>query len=223
MYQSLAVLESCTVAEGDAPPHNHLDDLESCFYVFVHLVFLYVSPGLETTTPLTIDKWNGDDPEDVSESKQAFIHRRMNPALVSPFWGKEILALIRNLQHFFKGILDEKETWGDTVFQPDSHKSLVKILLEKVEQHYAHVLGLFDATIAEVEKVDGAAGSATAPTSVTPAPANCATIVLRSSRLRSGDKALSDATESRGKKRMSRDEENDPVDERPSKRSTPVT
>ncbi|RXW16572.1 hypothetical protein EST38_g9282, partial [Candolleomyces aberdarensis] len=145
MYQSVAVLWSCTVDEGDAPPHNHLDDLESCFYVFVHLMFLYVAPGIEKR-----------------------------------------------------------------------HKALVKILLENIEQHYDDVLNLFDTTIAEIEKIDLAAGSANTLLTATPASANGTTSVRRSW----GSNAV---TESRGQKRVSRDEDDDgPLDERPQKRATPL-
>ncbi|RXW20944.1 hypothetical protein EST38_g4926 [Candolleomyces aberdarensis] len=223
MYQSVAVLWSCTVDEGDAPPHNHLDDLESCFYVFVHLVFLYVAPGIESTTPLPIDKWDNVDPEIVYPFKESFVNGAIKSSLVSPFWGKEILALIKNLQLFFRQILREKAEWDDAFHDPERHKALVKILLENIEQHYDHVLNLFDTTIAEIEKIDLAAGSANTLPTATPASANGSTSVRRSSRLGSGDRGSNAVTESRGQKRVSRDEDDDgPLDERPPKRATPV-
>ncbi|KAF6747110.1 hypothetical protein DFP72DRAFT_921168, partial [Ephemerocybe angulata] len=45
MYQSICVLRSSEEDVHPSPPLDYLDDLESFFYVFCHLIFAFVRPG----------------------------------------------------------------------------------------------------------------------------------------------------------------------------------
>lgn len=141
MFQSLMVLLSFKKSqEGVAlAAHDHLDDLESFFWVYAYLMLAYEPPAGQSDgepnpvrkkpvhqrdtdsdsddaavdpADLATTKWNSEDPEVASSAKYEFLTRRMGSLLsksLSRSWGLPCVNLLKRLRAYFTKIADQKE------------------------------------------------------------------------------------------------------------------
>src|SRR5437899_1123860 len=90
--------------------HDHLDDLESFFYVLCWICFGYSGPGKKVDPlPKTLQKWESADPESAADAKQSmFFKRLVSTGESTPFFGDIFQELLEDLHRFFQAHVSRK-------------------------------------------------------------------------------------------------------------------
>ena len=104
MFQSIDVLLSSTAKP--TPIHNHLDDLESFFYVLCVILFGFEGPGYQRSLPEEIKRWAGSDTLYAATMKRDLINRALEISFPE-WWGDECFAPLLDFKRFFKNIAEE--------------------------------------------------------------------------------------------------------------------
>lgn len=163
LYQSIAVLSSGKVR---CPlPHDHLDDLESFFYIFVHIFFVCDAQGQSYPLPEMLSEWDEQNAGVAAGLKEALLARRFLPPEVEERWPTPCLDLFNDLRAYMSSLARRKQELNYS--KPEARADKAKELADNVDQHYSHVLQLFDRAIdilnqAET-KTHGATGLDQAP------------------------------------------------------------
>ncbi|KAF5339120.1 hypothetical protein D9611_011176 [Ephemerocybe angulata] len=159
-YQALAVLKSTAVIQPP-PPQDHLDDIESFFYVTCHIVFLIDRPGVpKEDIPELLSKWQSAKEADAYVWKFLFVIEPLETDLISKYWGRPIVDLLQSFKKFIDRIQRSKAEYRAAA---ETSAELVKMLKtglwKKAEEHYAEVDGFFQACLdaLELEEIHGPA------------------------------------------------------------------
>ncbi|KAF6741597.1 hypothetical protein DFP72DRAFT_256111 [Ephemerocybe angulata] len=159
-YQSFAVLESSTGVQPP-PPQDHLDDIESFFYVTCHIVVLFDRPGVpKEDIPKFLTKWGLAKEADAGVWKFLFVNKPLETSLISKYWGKPIVELVQSFKKFIADIHREKDQYSaDARTSAKLVKRLKKNLWNKAAEHYAEVDGFFQTCLdaLELEEINGPA------------------------------------------------------------------
>ncbi|RXW20939.1 hypothetical protein EST38_g4920 [Candolleomyces aberdarensis] len=143
LYQSIAVLSSGKVR---CPlPHDHLDDLESFFYIFVHILFVCDAQGVSYPLPEMLSEWNKQNAGVAAGLKEALLARAFVPSEVEERWPIPCLDLFHDLRAFISSLVRQKQELNYS--KPVAREEKVKELAANVDQHYTHVLQLLDRAI----------------------------------------------------------------------------
>ncbi|PPQ95806.1 hypothetical protein CVT26_015947 [Gymnopilus dilepis] len=168
-FQSLNVLRD---DERDAKTlsfsHDHLDDLESFFYVFCWFSFGYTAPKTKVQPfPEFLSNWDSKNCRLAAAFKKAFYFDQDNGAgyCVTNYFGPVFQSLFARLLSFFNGPRVVRKRWrssNDTLF------SSFEELRLRSHEDYRTVLAYFNDAITEYEKCEkvpvAAAAAATVPT-----------------------------------------------------------
>ncbi|KAJ2911667.1 hypothetical protein MD484_g8751, partial [Candolleomyces efflorescens] len=161
MFQSRMVLRSYKLIPAFIPLYTYLDDLESFFWVFAYLVLSY-KPNGQRMVPnsfqeSTLLSWVEDGPTCIHNSKFTFLNSPSTideiQEAIEPGWRVIYEDLFLSFRDFVRDVGNARDRLlykGKTEVAPHRFASV----LENVDQHYAHVLGLFDAAL---EKLKGSA------------------------------------------------------------------
>ena len=132
--------------------HDHLDDLESFFYVLCWICFGFSGPGKKLDPlPKTLQKWESTDPESAADAKQSMLFKRLSWAGVcTPFFGDIFQELLQDLHGFFAEQVGRKLdsiTQQDTL--PIAKQTLPSLpdLIPESSQHYETILDFVDTAI----------------------------------------------------------------------------
>jgi hypothetical protein len=157
------VLKTWELEPNEISAQDYLDDLEAFFWVFSYLLFAYKANGKRTPENwirTQVLSWH-HTPIIVYAVKHTFLHcRRIAKSAeehMDEGWRHACLELFFNFRDYMGKLAmekaelllkqqDEPETGG--VF-PNTFSSL----LENVDEHYDHVLGLFDAALKKAKQV----------------------------------------------------------------------
>ncbi|KAJ2928040.1 hypothetical protein H1R20_g9059, partial [Candolleomyces eurysporus] len=187
LYQSVMVLSSRNMPEPLV--HDHLDDLESFLYVLTYVIHVYDSQGVFHSIPNPLQLWNkcGDDHGILATLKESFLAQESIPMDISSRWPDPCLRVFHDFRSFIQSCVHAKIAIIHR--KPVDGRDILKSLRLCAEDHYDHVLRLFDEGIAVLEKAEnaGAAGFGTPPP---PPPAS--TSALHSTMQRSPLKRSSD-------------------------------
>ena len=132
--------------------HDHLDELESFFYVFARIIYAYDRNGIFHSLGGDLPIWEkySDDQSTLAICKRAFIVGVTVPRAVSERWPKECLDVFHRFRAFVKCFVHKKLS---IVYEiPADAAETLKLMWSNFEDHYNHVLGLFDEGIATLEK-----------------------------------------------------------------------
>jgi len=121
--------------------HDHLDDLESFFYVLCWICFGFSGPRKKfDPLPKTLQKWESTDPESAADAKQSMLFKRLSWAGVcTPFFGDIFQELLQDLHGFFAEQVGRKL---DSITQQDAlpiaKQTLPSLpdLIPESSQHY---------------------------------------------------------------------------------------
>jgi hypothetical protein len=124
--------------------HDHLDDLESFFYVLCWICFGFSGPGKKLNPfPKTLSKWESTDPELAADAKKGMFYLGLeNTGDTTPFFGDIFQELLEDLHGFFQAHVARKfsiSKRGQIPSLPD--------LIPESSQHYDTVLGFVDNAI----------------------------------------------------------------------------
>ncbi|KAJ2914303.1 hypothetical protein MD484_g6105, partial [Candolleomyces efflorescens] len=161
MFQSFMVLKSSELSTEYLPPHDFLDDLESFFWILTYILLTFKpngnrmprSPYLERT----VLPWAGNNASIICDHKWRFLD---SPRIVSearsaidPGWQCIYDDLFLGFRAFAREIMFEKDS---LVYEEASDGSPAANrfapILDKFEDHYARIIGFFDAALKKLGK-----------------------------------------------------------------------
>ncbi|KAJ3538907.1 hypothetical protein NMY22_g4968 [Coprinellus aureogranulatus] len=151
LYQSISVLSSYNPKLVHLA-HDYLDDIESFFFVFVHLVFGWA--GVEQPVELAdqpefLGLWDHENPTISRNAKGMFISEGLPMELVAPFWTKPCRNLLRSFHEFVKGIVSQKASIRS--MEPEDRFEALEKLHSGFEDHYNALKNMFDKALKELE------------------------------------------------------------------------
>jgi hypothetical protein len=148
------VLRSYKLIPAFIPLYTYLDDLEAFFWVFAYLVLTYKPDG-QRVVPNSFQKstllsWVEDGPTCIHNSKFTFLN---SPSAIDeireaiePGWQVIYEDLFLGFRDFVREVGNARDGLlykGQTKVAPHRFASV----LANVDEHYAHLLGLFDAAL----------------------------------------------------------------------------
>ncbi|KAF8910188.1 hypothetical protein CPB84DRAFT_1743631 [Gymnopilus junonius] len=177
-FQSVNILKSYNVKQGKYAPHDHLDDLESFFYILCWICIGYSSPAIKVDPfPAELLEWEDENPRRASWAKDNIFLREFeleNP--VTDYFGPIFYRLLARLRAFFQPHVIRKRRKAPTNGWP----SLTQLQDSESEKDYEAILNIFDEAIAEYEEEEAAATSKQAVLTQNPAIPIPSTSALRS-------------------------------------------
>ncbi|KAG2012023.1 other/FunK1 protein kinase [Coprinopsis cinerea AmutBmut pab1-1] len=153
MFQSVMVLLGFRM--DNSPPHDHLDDLESFFYVFTYILFAYVKPKeRRNSLPRLLLKWDQSEPERAEEAKCHFMALRLHEVTdtIDSWWGNIVVDLFTKFKQYIRNRSDDKRDAWYSASTPDAEA--IKKLRDEFEDHYKHITKLFQDAITNLDKVE---------------------------------------------------------------------
>lgn len=134
--------------------HDHLDELESFFYVLSRIIHAYDCHGVYHSLAGDLNIWEkySDDQSTLAICKQAFLVGVTVPRVVSGRWPDACLQVFHAFRAFVKCYVHKK--FSIIYERPEDGAEILKSLWLGYEDHYNHVLGLFDDGIAALQKAD---------------------------------------------------------------------
>ncbi|KAJ2916709.1 hypothetical protein MD484_g3713, partial [Candolleomyces efflorescens] len=175
-FQSLMVLKTSALKPHRISAHDYLDDLESFFWVFSYLLIVYKADG--TVAPKTIlheylDSWNVA-PRGASSAKFTFLFQAMMGDDVledmDEGWRYACADLFLKFRKYMRDIADRKDKLlckREDVEKEGAFTDRFSSILKDVDEHYDHVLALFDEAL---EKATKAAQPNSPPSPAEPSP-----------------------------------------------------
>ncbi|KAF5341253.1 hypothetical protein D9611_005963 [Ephemerocybe angulata] len=160
-FQSSGVLRNL---ELEVPAvHDHLDDIESFFYVLCHLILLFESPGKRVKQmDARLARFEEKDPDIAADRRNSVLD---NPWFCSPWWGKATDELLTGFQALLIPLVRQKNGFRVKFSRsPEERRDLLEALGKEVGvEIYDKVLKLFDTALAAYEREDRAAEGSTLP------------------------------------------------------------
>lgn len=152
-----------------AATYDHLDDLESFFWVFYYILFAYEAPRVPASEiPADVLLWNSGDPKDAYKAKQGYLSLdREDAHMFDERWGPVCKDLLVSLVQYFNGIYlvkktatydneeeDETQESDDSddggVEVPRKPKQTIENLRAGYAKQYKRVLRLFEKAIKQL-------------------------------------------------------------------------
>ncbi|RXW17052.1 hypothetical protein EST38_g8801 [Candolleomyces aberdarensis] len=188
MFQSLMVLRTWEMEQREISAHDYLDDLEAFFWLFSYLLLTYKADGKRAPAnhmQKRVSSWlNG--PTLAYAAKYTFLYSTRSAAetqrVMDGGWHYSCSGLFVEFRDYMGKLATEKE---DLLFaelgEPEVAGELpdkFSTLLEHVDEHYDHILGLFDVALGrakEDKKTAQTQDSAPSVPQVTPIPSDTPT------------------------------------------------
>ena len=166
-FQSISVLSSVNKAAGQALSHDHLDDLESFFYVFCWITLGYDGPNkpiIDDRRPNILRKWDQNDADAAAAHKTTMLVYLCEK--VTPYFGPIFQKLLVNMHAFYwPHVFLKIKQINDTTI-PRKH---LLDLIESAKADYATLLSFIDEAIIALESDNTqCATPAEIPTPATP-------------------------------------------------------
>ncbi|KAG2008658.1 other/FunK1 protein kinase [Coprinopsis cinerea AmutBmut pab1-1] len=160
-YQSVFVQAraflSCTEHPNAFSNHDHLDDLQSFFWVFLYIVIGFTAPGrfrsgLTAALPLKMDSMFEESNERAHDAKSLLLRediytRETVESHVPEFWG----PIIKNLLAEFRAWTIEMYNLKFRVLHNFGTNMTKEQLMARAKEHYTAVLRMFENAIEELE------------------------------------------------------------------------
>ncbi|KAJ3525594.1 hypothetical protein NMY22_g10509 [Coprinellus aureogranulatus] len=151
LYQSLSVLASFD-PKNRATAHDYLDDLESFFYVLVHLMYGWTGVEEEIKPrPSFMTDWDDDTPRLAFKTKRLFIVEEIDLEDVAPFWGDVCRELLESFHDFIRDIVRKKDKVMKLV-DPVARLEKLRELHKDRQVHYDTVKAMFDKAVDQLER-----------------------------------------------------------------------
>jgi hypothetical protein len=171
LFQSMMVLYS---VELDLSfPHDHLDDLESFFYILLYIVYTYDCQGLSHPMDKLLKQWKKKTGTTAAEAKVVFfLLEHAIPKTIASRWPKALLNVLSEFRAFLMPLSQKKVSIR--YMKAKKVPEILRDLAFNVDQHYDGILRIFDTGIEALEKIDSEETALRVP------PTNPATSSLRS-------------------------------------------
>ncbi|KAJ2922033.1 hypothetical protein H1R20_g15067, partial [Candolleomyces eurysporus] len=152
-YLSIAVLLCCKDSIKNpftTIAHDHLDDLESFFYVYSYIIHVYDSSGASYDIPELFIDWEQCAASKTVESKYTFLRRKLLKSKeIEERWPQQCINVF---QGFRKFLLPHAEKKMDIINDDSANNETeIKYLMTDIVKHYETVLHLFNNAIDSLE------------------------------------------------------------------------
>ncbi|KAF6755167.1 hypothetical protein DFP72DRAFT_1067892 [Ephemerocybe angulata] len=127
------------------PAHDYLDDLESFFWVLIHLIYDQVNHDLTWAHHLINTRGHGDQ-EESAEAKRAFLAGDLEPSIIPEGWSKRCKTLVVAFHDFIDNIVSEKEEIVGEMERAWDFSAMQALHSQK-RAHYQEVLEIFEAAL----------------------------------------------------------------------------
>ncbi|KAF5341148.1 hypothetical protein D9611_006040 [Ephemerocybe angulata] len=157
LYQSVSVLDIRKILS--AVPHDHLDDLESFYYVLCHLLYGYEGVGAPVANAFTgrstLALWENLKGEDASHRKLNYLMDE-GPDVQPPplYWSSACVDLCNSLHQYILPLVKAKLKVRGTRDR-ETRQRLAEHLHRGLEQHYSDIIAMFDTALVELDRPGG--------------------------------------------------------------------
>jgi hypothetical protein len=147
---------------------DHLDDLESVFYVMLEAMDGWEELGCPAFVKALSDTW--DDPQDAVEARRdLFSMDTLDTSHVSKDFGHEAQNVLQSFFKFLRGIFKTKNKFS-TIKESKEKLAGWLCLISKKGEDYSEILSFFDKALRKLDQ--RAASSPQKPDSSTPTTAS---------------------------------------------------
>ncbi|KAF5331412.1 hypothetical protein D9611_011849 [Ephemerocybe angulata] len=150
-YQSIILLKG--LGEQYKPVHDHLDDLESFYYVLLELIFGRSDPGKTWVIDWMEEQWDNDDDELSATAKEYFLSEPFDARDVPSFWSEECKEMLRSMHEFIGKLVREKTAIVGDMAQPWTLENMAQLYAEK-DEHYRKILAMIEKAISGTSAMD---------------------------------------------------------------------
>ncbi|KAF5341153.1 hypothetical protein D9611_006045 [Ephemerocybe angulata] len=163
MYQSISALcSSDPTNDHPSPPLDYLDDLESFFYVFCHLIFGSGRPGVP---PLTrrqrsyMQNWDYPVARNSADSKEVFVRGPSYYANIRApsAYGEAFTTLFRAFRELIKEGAVAKSDLRYLRYEEitlEERDRQLKAITDRKDEHYARLGEMFRVALLQIEEED---------------------------------------------------------------------
>ncbi|KAF5340990.1 hypothetical protein D9611_006070 [Ephemerocybe angulata] len=158
LYTSVCVLDALNPCYP-ALPRDYLDDLESFFYVFCHLLYGFEGPGRQAADAYKPDsvlaRWEIPVLRNASLNKLHYL-TMLGPECRRPplYWSTACTELCDKLRKYLLPLVTTKVHIRDRDGRR-VRKALLENLHDGLDAHYTAILALFDTALEELDKPGG--------------------------------------------------------------------
>ncbi|RXW16283.1 hypothetical protein EST38_g9570 [Candolleomyces aberdarensis] len=163
---SIAILKNALAKQGERLlPHDHLDDMESTFYVTSTIMYQFIGPGHRPRPSSEfVRTWLWAARDNSCENMKANLAFKEEWILAEDpkdpiqhvagdsHWSDASLRLLEQFYAFTREMAKEKE--AIRYCREDKRREMYDNLRSKVKQHYDTVLGFFDVAISTLEAAE---------------------------------------------------------------------
>ncbi|KAJ2914091.1 hypothetical protein MD484_g6302, partial [Candolleomyces efflorescens] len=151
LYQSIAVLLTCHYPRIKLA-QDHLDDLESFFYVYTYIIYGYDESGFPYPVHSTLLEWMREAPLSAANNKVAFLIRRNVPQSISSRWPKPCIDLLAAYRKFLLPFVLQKRELIETELENKDEE--IEIIMDGIDEQYDAVLDLFTQAIEALKALE---------------------------------------------------------------------
>ncbi|KAJ2914981.1 hypothetical protein MD484_g5413, partial [Candolleomyces efflorescens] len=168
IFQSILLLYSTDLEPPLQPiPHDHLDDLESFFYVFTYIVHSFDSQGVSYPLTSRMKEWKEGTGENAGACKAFYIMKKtFLPMDIISRWPKALIDTYNAFGAFLYPLSQDK--FSSHYMEPEEVPDLLRDISSRVDQHYDGILRIFDEGIEKMEKMEKALSADPGHSSIQP-------------------------------------------------------
>ena len=153
LFHSTSVLYSADLEDCPPFPHDHVDDIESFFWIFTYIVYTYDSKGVYHGMDRMLRKWEKLTGTPASDNKGLFLlEREFVPDTITPRWPKALLDVYSGFGMFLAPIFQKR--MNTRYKEPDEVFESLKKMASSADKHYDDVLQIFDNGIEALEEAE---------------------------------------------------------------------
>ncbi|KAJ2925042.1 hypothetical protein H1R20_g12045, partial [Candolleomyces eurysporus] len=196
MFQSVMVLMTYRLQQQEISAHDYLDDLEGFFWVFSYIIIVYKSNGERASKSdlrHDLSSWQQEGSR-AFNSKYTFLHSTSKTREVvqaaGEGWDHTCLDLFAQFKDYMSGLAKRKErlvAHAPRESDPVAIPNLFSPLLEELDEHYNHILALFDDALEKVKGSPQLVNDRVKNLSSTPKPSLSTPIALPSKAVLAAD------------------------------------
>ncbi|KAJ2920973.1 hypothetical protein H1R20_g16121, partial [Candolleomyces eurysporus] len=151
LYQSIMILYSVDLPQP--LPHDHLDDIESFFYVLTYIIYNYDCHGVSHPIDKLLKRWEASTGTNAAESKEAFLSRgKFIPRTIASRWPNAFLDVFLGFRTLLYPLVQGKVSIMG--MDPEDVPGCLRWFALNAERHYDKIIETFDTGIAALEKAD---------------------------------------------------------------------
>ncbi|KAJ2915010.1 hypothetical protein MD484_g5420, partial [Candolleomyces efflorescens] len=163
LFQSTQLLYSVDFEDPQkAFAHDHVDDLESFFYILTYIVYTYDSRGNTYPRHELFKEWKSYAGHNAADAKGVYLVSETDvDPIIAPRWPNALLDVFCGFRTFLADLFEDRQ--HARRMEPEEVLELLEEMASKVDQHYDEVLQMFDTGIQALDNAENESATAKAP------------------------------------------------------------